>query len=399
MIDERAAFRAAAVAFLEAHAARQPRHDASGWGRGSDAIGLLEPRPDRDAERELLERGRAWRRTVFDHGFGWLGGPSQLGGGGRDPALDEEYRQAEADFDVPDQQPFATGTRLVAPAVLSHGSDELQRRYLPGIFRGDLVLCQLLSEPEAGSDLASLRTTAVRDGSSWVVTGQKVWTSQAHLADVGQLLARTETTARQPHAALTMFLVDMRSPGLTVRPLRQMTGEAHFNEVFLDEVRVPDDDRVGELGAGWGAVMATLTAERAAVGTGAANASVDPVARLVDLARHTGRAGEPLIRQALAAVHTGAQLRRLLALRSEAAGGAFGSILKLRFSQDTFDCAQLAGRLLGPSLTADSGSWGTYAWSRWVTEAPMLRIAGGTDEIQRNVLAERMLGLPKEPRR
>jgi len=397
-VDE---FRASALAFLTAHASRRMCPTGDAWGVGDDAIGLLDGYRDRIAEAAALERGRAWRRLVFDNGFGWLGGPPTLGGGGRSAQLDEEYRLLEREFDVPDQQPFATGTHLVAPAVLANGSDDVQRRFLPGLFRGDLVACQLLSEPEAGSDLAGLRTRATRDGDDWIVSGQKVWTSQAHLADIGQLLARTGAEAPK-HRGLTMFLVDMRSPGVMVRPLRQMTGETHFNEVFLDEVRVPDTNRVGPLGSGWSAVMATLMAERAAVGSGAANSAVDPVARLIGLARHRGRAGDARVRQCLAVAHTNAELRRFLGLRLEAMAtdcspGSEGSILKLLFSEQGRSCGDVAGDLLGPALTADSGEWGAFAWTRWVTGAPMLSIAGGTDEIQRNTIAERVLGLPKEP--
>ena len=401
--DEITSFRAEALRFLRATA--MPRLDAAttGWGVGSDAVGLLDGH-DRTEEAADLERSRAWRRTVFDSGFGWLGGPVELGGAGRNPTLDEEFRLLERTFDVPDQQPFATGTRLVAPAVLAHGSPDLQRRYLPGIFRGDLLVCQLLSEPEAGSDLAALRTRAVRDGDDWVMTGQKVWSSQAHLSEVGQLLARTDPDVPK-HAGLTMFLVDMDLPGITVRPLRQMTGEEHFNEVFFDDVRIPDANRIGELGSGWHAVIATLMAERASVGSGANNSAVDAVGRLVDLARHRDRLADPVVRQRLAALHTVAQLRRYLVLRHDARvatgapPGPEGSILKLLFGEEARRCADLAGDLLGASVTADAGEWGTFAWSRWITGTPMMRIAGGTDEIQRNTLAERVLGLPKEPSR
>jgi alkylation response protein AidB-like acyl-CoA dehydrogenase len=397
-------FRAEATAFLDAHATRRPPLQEESWGEGDDTIGLLDPHPDRATEVAELERSREWRRTVFDAGFGWLGGPPEYGGAGRDPALDEEFRRLERQYVVPDQQPFATATHLVAPAILEYGSDDLKRRHLRPMFRGDVVACQLLSEPDAGSDLASLRTSAVRHGDEWIITGQKVWTSQAHLAEVGQLLARTDPAAPQ-HRGITMFVIDMQAPGVTVRPLRQMTGESHFNEVFLEEVRVPDTDRVGEPGTGWGAVMATLMAERAAVGAGAANSAVDPIARLTELADHLDRRRDPVVRQQLAKVHTMAELRRHLVARRQAAvdagrpAGAEGSIVKLLFAQQAADCSALAGALLGPSLVADGREWGTFAWSRWVCGAPMLRIAGGTDEIQRNVLAERVLGLPKEPRR
>ncbi len=400
---EVARFRAEALEFLERNSSRRRHATSSGWGAGSDTIGLLDTHSDRDEEKATLERSRAWRRLVFDHGFGWLSGPVDLGGAGRSAHLDEEYRVLEREFDVPDQQPFATGTHLVAPAVQAYGSADLQRRYLPGIFRGDLVTCQLLSEPEAGSDLAGLRTTAVRDGDVWVVSGQKVWSSQAHLAEVGQLLARTDAAVPK-HEGITMFILDMNLPGVTVRPLRQMTGETHFNEVFLDEVRIPDANRVGAQGAGWRAVMSTLMAERASVGSGANNSAVDPVSRLIDLARHVDRLDDPIVRQGISGAHTNSQLRRYLMLgheRAVASGqppGPHGSILKLLFGQQAVRCSEIAAQLLGPMLVAESGEWGTYAWSRWVMGTPMMRIAGGTDEIQRNVLAERILGLPKEPR-
>ena len=402
MGDELAEFRDAALRFLEDNALRRVADTQSGWGVGSDAIGLLDSHTDRAEEAAALERSREWRRRVFQHGFGWVGGPLALGGGGRSPQLDEEYRRLEAEFDVPDQQPFATGTHLVAPALMAHGSPELQAKYLPGIFTGELVVCQLLSEPEAGSDLAGLKTKAVRDGDDWIVTGQKVWSSQAHLSQVGQLLVRTDTDVPK-HQGITMFVLDMDAPGVTVVPLRQMTGETHFNEVFLDEVRIPDANRVGEPGSGWRAVMATLMSERAAVGSGANNSAVDPVARLIEMARHLDRAHDPIVRQRLAERHTNAELRRLLIGRHEAtmlagkAPGAEGSILKLLFGEQATQCAELAAELLGLSVLADSGEWGTYAWGRWITGAPMMRIAGGTDEIQRNTLAERLLGLPREP--
>jgi alkylation response protein AidB-like acyl-CoA dehydrogenase len=390
-------FRNKALEFLHANASPK-QVEASGWGIGDDGIGLLEGHVDRDAEREGVERARKWRQHVFDSGFGWLGGPTDLGGAGRSPHLDRIYRDLERGFDVPDQQPFATGMNLVAPAVLAHGSDDVKRRYVPGMFRGDLLACQLLSEPEAGSDLAGLKTRAVRDGDHWVVTGQKVWTSQAHLAEVGQLLARTDPDLPK-HKGISMFLMDMDTPGVTVRALRQMTGETHFNEVFLDEVHIPAENLVGEPGAGWGAVMATLQAERAAVGAGDTNAAVDPVARLIDLAQARGRSSDPTIRQELARAHTAAEIRRHLAGRHQAdsTNPAAGSILKLLFAVDASRCADIAGHILGSALTADGGSWGTYSWGRWVTGAPMMHIAGGTDEIQRNVLGERVLGLPKEP--
>lgn len=352
---------------------------------------------------EDLAEARVWRAKVFDAGFGWLGGPPDLGGAGRSPLLDEEYRQLELGFDVPSQNIFSSAMSLVAPSILAYGSADLKMRFLPGMFRGDILCCQLLSEPDFGSDLAGIATRAVRDGDDWIVTGQKVWSSYAHLAEAGQLLARTNPDVEK-HQGLTMFIIDMKSPGVEVKPLRQMTGDYHFNEIFLSEVRVPDRNRVGAPGEGWRAVQATLMSERHAVASGATNPGPDPVERLRQLASRQGLAGDPRVRQDLARIYINAEILRLLnlhkaeMLRTGQALGAEGSIAKLANARQAHMIGEVASRLLGPALTADIGEWGTYAWSRWVTGAPHRRIAGGTDEIQHNILAERVLGLPRDPK-
>ena len=364
-------------------------------------VGLLDGHDDRIEEAAALERSRTWRRLVFDSGYGWLGGPVELGGAGRSATLDEEYRILKRAFDVPDQQPFATGTRLVAPAVLAHGSAELQRRYLPGIFRGDLLVCQLLSEPEAGPTSPRRAPVPCATATSGWCGPEGVVVAGPPVA--GRSAARPHRSRRPKHQGLTMFLIDMDLPGITVRPLRQMTGEEHFNEVFFDEVRVPDANRIGELGAGWRAVIATLMAERASVGSGANNSAVDPIGRLVDLARHQGRLTDPIIRQRLAALHTGRPAPPLPHAPPRSEGGGRQAARSRRLDpqaalrREARRCAELAGELLGASVLADTGEWGTFAWTRWITGTPMMRIAGGTDEIQRNTLAERVLGLPKEP--
>jgi len=397
--DERRAFVAEAMAFLEANAERRVRRTRFVWGEGPDELGLMGGRDEGDEDARLAA-ARAWRAKVFDAGFGWLGGPVAYGGAGRSPELDRVYRSLEADFDVPDQGAWGVAWEMVAPAVLAHGSEDLKRRFLRPIHRGELLCSQLLSEPEAGSDLAGLKTRAVRDGDEWVVNGQKVWNSYAHKADLGQLMARTDPDAPK-HKGLTMFLLDMASPGVDPRPLRQMNGNAEFNEVFLTDVRVPDADRVGEAGTGWSAVLTTLMSERAAVGSGKTASSVDAPSMVVELARHLDRAGDPLVRQELAEVVTHQRLIEWLTARSEsavAAGrerGAEGSIVKLVSSRQNRRIADLAARLLGPAVTADSGEWGTYAWARYLCSTPGLRIAGGTDEIQHNILGERVLGLPR----
>jgi acyl-CoA dehydrogenase len=399
--DERQAFVEEATAFLEANAERRPaKSDTFVWGKGPE-VSLMGGKDD-GGEDARLGQARVWRAKVFDAGFGWLGGPVQYGGAGRHPELDHVYRALEADFIVPDQGAWGVAWEMVAPAVLAHGSEDLKRRYLRPIYRGELLCSQLLSEPEAGSDLAGLRTRAVRDGDEWVVNGQKVWNSYAHKADIGQLMARTDPNVPK-HQGLTMFLLPMHSEGVEPRPLKQMNGNAEFNEVFLTDVRVPDANRVGEAGTGWRAVLTTLMSERAAVGSGKNN-TLDAATLLLELARHQERTDDPVVRQRLAEVLTHKKLIDWLTLRAEAAvdagqeRGAEGSIVKLISSRQNRRIANLAGDLLGPLMTADSGDWGTYSWARYLCSTPGMRIAGGTDEIQHNILGERVLGLPRDPR-
>jgi alkylation response protein AidB-like acyl-CoA dehydrogenase len=400
--DERRAFIAEATAFLEANAERRAtRTEGFTWGEGADEVRLMGGKED-GSEDERLAAARVWRATVFDAGFGWLGGPVQYGGAGRSPELDQIYRSLESEFDVPDQGAWGVAWEMVAPAVLAHGSEDVKQRFLRPIYRGELLCSQLLSEPEGGSDLAGLRTRAVRDGDQWVVNGQKVWSSYAHKADLGQLMARTNPDVPK-HQGLTMFLLPMDMEGVEVRPLRQMNGAAEFNEVFLTDVRVPDANRVGDAGSGWRAVLTTLMSERAAVGSNKSS-TVDATSLLLELARHLERTDEAVVRQRLAEVVTHKRVLEWLTLRAEAAvaggkeRGAEGSIVKLISSRQNRRIANLAGDLLGPAFTADTGEWGTYSWSQFLCSTPGLRIAGGTDEIQHNILGERVLGLPRDPR-
>ena len=399
--DEANAFVAEATAFLEANAERRPGSDApAAWGEGPQ-VSLMGGADPAEEDRRLAD-ARVWRAKVFDAGFAWLSGPVAYGGGGRHPDLDDVYRTLEAGFDVPDQSAWGVAWEMVAPAVLVHGSEALKQRYLRRIMRGELLCSQLLSEPENGSDLAGLRTRAVRDGDEWVVNGQKVWSSYAHKADIGQLMARTDPDVPK-HQGITMFLLPMDTPGVDPRPLRQMNGNAEFNEVFLTDVRVPDANRVGEAGNGWRAVLTTLMSERVAVGSGKSSTALDPSAMVIELARHASRHTDPVVRQSLAGIYTNRRLLQWLAARTAqavAAGrplGPEGSIMKLLANHQNQAIGSLAGSLLGPSMVADTGDWGTYAWANFLCSAPGLRIAGGTDEIQHNILGERVLGLPREP--
>ena len=398
---EREAFVAEAMAFLEANAERRPtRRETFEWGKGPEITLMGRDRGDEDAR---LAAAKAWRAKVFDAGFGWLGGPTEYGGGGRHPELDRIYRSLESEFDVPDQSAWLVAWEMVAPAVLAHGSEDLKQRYLRRIYRGELICSQLLSEPEGGSDLAGLRTRAVRDGDEWIVNGQKVWSSYAHKADIGQLMARTDPNVPK-HQGLTMFLLPMDTPGVEPRPLKQMNGHAEFNEVFLTDARVPDANRVGEAGTGWRAVLTTLMSERAAVGSGKSSNALDAAGMLIELAKHLGRIDDPVVRDRLVEVVTHKRLLEWLTMRAEAevaAGrerGAEGSIVKLISSRQNRRIADVAGQLLGPAMTANTGEWGTFSWAEYLCSTPGMRIAGGTDEIQHNILGERVLGLPREPR-
>ena len=251
------------------------------WGEGPDVISAIGGSSD---EPEELARAQAWRALLFDDGYGWLSGPTEYGGGGYDVAYEDRFAQVLDEFDTPDQGIFSVARGMVAPAVQEHGSAELKARYLRRIHRGELICAQLLSEPEAGSDLGGLKTRAVRDGDEWVVNGQKVWSSNAHVAQIGQLLARTDPDAPK-HRGISMFLLDLDTPGVEVRPLRQMNGEAHFNEIFLSDVRVPHANMVGDPGGGWRAVITTLMNERHVVATGNGSRP-EFVEKLFALARH-----------------------------------------------------------------------------------------------------------------
>jgi alkylation response protein AidB-like acyl-CoA dehydrogenase len=397
-------FEREALAFLRANA--KPRVPVTqAWGEGSDAVQLL-PERTIEEERQELEAARRWSRLRFDAGFGWITGPPAYGGRGLPAEYQRRYDALEAEFDTPSQAVFAIGLGMVAPTILAHGTEEVKQRYLKALYRGDVVACQLFSEPNAGSDLASLETRAVRDGDEWVVTGQKVWTSGAHISDIGEILCRTDPDAPK-HRGITAFLVDMHAPGVEVRPLRQMTGGASFNEVFFTEVRIPDSHRLGEVNDGWTVALTTLMNERAAIGVGISGGGASTLMssqRLIELVRHQGRANDPLVRQQLAAIYAHGKVasytnqRATAKLRAGQVPGPELSIAKLALSMNMRRMVELLSSVLGMKLVADSGEWGTFAWSQFVLGAPAIRIAGGSDEIMRNIIGERVLGLPKEPK-
>ena len=362
----------------------------------SDVIEVhgLERRPEPEAAAAVTAAA-AWQALKFDAGLGWITGPRRYGGRELPTPYGRVYAEREAAYDAPDVTPLNVGTKMLSAAILAHGSELLRRQLLPALHRGDVIGCQLFSEPDAGSDLSAVRTTATLHQGEWELVGEKVWTSKAQFSDLGLCVART-AAADDPHAGLTMFLVDMRGPGVEVRPLRQMNGHASFNQVLLDGARVPDTHRVGAVGEGWAVVRTTLMSERAGVGKGAKDPADSALGRMLELGPGLGLVDDVLLRQELADLYGHVRTAEFASQRSQAAPGPAGSINKLLRSRNLQRASTLAGNMLGPRLVAGEG--GDAMWTDFVLCAPGVRLGGGTDEIQLNVLAERVLGLPRDPR-
>lgn len=388
-------FLAAARRFLADHYPPAHRRQAFAWGRGSDEVRVFQE-PDPVAEADLLPRIRAWRGLLWDAGYGWISGPAAYGGAGLPAAYQRAFEALTREFEVPGDASLTIGLGMIAPTILQHGSDEQKKRYLPALYRGELIGCQLFSEPGAGSDLASVATRARRDGDRWLISGQKVWTSGAHIADVGEIICRTADEPR--HGNLTAFLLDMHAPGVTVRPLRQMTGGASFNEVFLDEVVVPDDARLGDEGGGWPVALTTLAFERGAMGHSAfGGAGILSTDRLIALTRHAGKDQDPVVRRQFGELITRLRVARYTqqVMAARRASGPELALGKLALSGNMVAVGEYAASVLGARLIADTGEWGTYAWTSVVLGAPGYRLGGGTDEILKNTIAHRVLGLDR----
>lgn len=392
-------FRSESLAFLEANA--QPKAEATEfvWGEGPDDASLFET-VDREKERRELAEAQAWRAKKYDANLGWITGNPELGGRGLTRQHEQAFNQLENQFDVPNQGFFGIGLGMVAPTINDHANPEVAADVLPKMYRGDIVGCQLFSEPGAGSDLASLQMKAERDGDEWLITGQKVWTSGAHYSDIGEVICRTDPD--QPkHRGLTGFIVDMKAPGVEIRPLRQMTGGANFNEVFFNEVRVPDTHRLGDVNDGWRVALTTLMNERASIG-GGSNAG-GGFTRLKEMVRHFGLDDDPVVRQDLMDIYIRGQVLRYNNQRSMAAmkrgqlPGPEMSGGKLLLTENMRRTSAFVSKVLGPRLSADSGEWGTFSWAGYVLGMPGMAIAGGSDQVLRNIMGERVLGLPKEP--
>jgi alkylation response protein AidB-like acyl-CoA dehydrogenase len=352
----------------------------------------------------VVVRGKTFQNALADAGLAALTYPVEFGGAGLDAEHQKVFDEESNGYEMPSRQ-FMVGIGICAPTLLEYGTDEQRRTYLPALLRADAVWCQLFSEPGAGSDVASLQTRAERDGDEWVVNGQKVWTSGAHYADYGLLVARTNRDVPK-HRGISMFIVDMHSPGITSRPLRQIDGRAHFNEVFLDDVRLPADAIVGQVDDGWRVTLAMLANERVAIGAGGSSQSLssDGYGSVLRLARARGRTDDPEVRQELAELYVLERILALLGMRirealvSGRAPGPEGSVAKLAATVLGKQSASLGMAIAGAgglAWSSDDASGGHEASA--FLFAPMLGIAGGTTEIQKNIIGERVLGLPKDP--
>ncbi|HNP55343.1 MAG TPA: acyl-CoA dehydrogenase family protein [Gordonia sp. (in: high G+C Gram-positive bacteria)] len=353
----------------------------------------------REGHEAVVEQVRRFQRALFDTGLAWPSGPAEFSGMELPATHQAVLDEVLEDMGFPSREALFVGLNIVAPALVHHAAPELANRVVGGLYRGELIGCQLFSEPGAGSDLASVATRAVREGDEWVLNGQKVWTSMGHLADVGEALVRTDPAAPK-HAGLTMFLVDMHAPGVTVRPIRQMTGGAAFNEVFLDEVRVPDSARIGGVGEGWTVASTSLGSERSTMSGAAGPLTPYVTERLVALVRRLGAEADPIHRRQIAKT-----VAAVTAMRTSAAltPGSWthhlapmsGSVAKMLMVRALDEIATLVAEVLGSDAFVDSGARDEFAWSEFVLGVPALHLAGGTDEIQRNVIAQRGLGLPR----
>jgi alkylation response protein AidB-like acyl-CoA dehydrogenase len=343
-----------------------------------------------------------YQRAVFDAGYGWITGPAEFGGAELPSAFEKAFATVERDFTIPSKGPLSVSLGMVAPTLAQFGSDRAKSRWLRGLRRADTVGCQLFSEPAAGSDLAAVKARASQNSDGgWTLDGQKVWTSGAHYSDIGIALTRTSDGPR--HRNLTAFVVDMQLPGVEVRPLRQITGASDFNEVFLTDVRVEDYCRLGETGQGWSVAIAMLMHERGAIGGSSSGGSGlfrmdDLAAWIIDLDRQD----DPAVIDAYARVYSGITAAKAMRARADAnlkANGVPGpemSLGKLALTANLQSLSDLVSVVLGPQLIADTGRPRSYAWSELVLSVPGMRIGGGTDEIHRNTVAERFLGLPKD---
>jgi alkylation response protein AidB-like acyl-CoA dehydrogenase len=346
---------------------------------------------------EALQRRRDWQRRLHAAGYVGVSWPREHGGQGGSPVDEMIVHQELALARAPDMV-GVIGLYMAGPTIIAHGTQAQKERYLRPLLSADEIWCQGFSEPDSGSDLASLTTRAEVDGDTLVVNGQKVWSSFAHVADWCILLARSEPRRQRPHDGLTYLILDMHAPGVEVRPLRQMTGDAEFNEIFLTDVRVPAANVLGEVGGGWGVAMTTLMHERATFGAGVQVRTRITLDELLALVRQSELRRDPVTRQRLAQLFIEVEAMRLNGHRGFAAmlrgevPGPEGSINKLMWSEVNQRLTETAMEVLGPAALLGDGDG---RWAFQFLRARANTIEGGTSEVLRSILAERVLGLPR----
>ena len=382
--DEAESFRTRCRAFLDEH-----------------ATGLTFDGPDPRGDQAIAQ-AKAFQGKLVESGLGGLTYPTEFGGAGLTKAHERIWREEYAGYpDMTAQLTISHGMCL--PMLNEYGTDEQKQRFLADNLAARSVWCQMFSEPGAGSDVASLQTRAERDGDEWIINGQKVWTTLAHVSDHGILIARTDPD--QPkHAGISMFIVDMHAPGVEIRPIHQIDGGMHFNEVFFTDLRVPKDWLIPPLHDGWRLATAMLMYERVAIGGGSTSGITTPHARrLIEHARKTGRLDEPVLRQELMRLYSEETAKSLVSMRTRAelqAGktpGPGGSLGKLHGVQILRHVRELASEVVGMESDAwNEGDKGEQ-WAKLILTSFQASIAGGTDEIQKNIIGDRVLGLPREP--
>jgi alkylation response protein AidB-like acyl-CoA dehydrogenase len=351
------------------------------------------PGREPDGEGDVFEFRRAWQRALNERGWAGLSWPTEYGGAGATLVEQAIFYEEAARAGAP-QMANVLGLAMGGPTVIAHGTEEQKQRFLPPILSADEIWCQGFSEPGSGSDLASLKTRAVRNGGEWVVTGQKVWTTYAHEAKWCMLVARTDPEAPK-HRGLTYFLMDMEQEGVEVRPLVQITGEAEFNELFIDGARIPEENIVGGVGKGWPVAITTLMHERAGLAFALQVQVQIALRELQQLIRDAGLARDPVIRQRFAQVYVEAQVLRLNAYRgltgvmTRGAPGPEGSLGKWHWAEVNQALTELAMDVAGPGALIADG------WTHRFLRARANSIEGGTTEILKNIVAERVLGLPR----
>ncbi len=349
-----------------------------------------------------FEQSQAYFKALADEGLGGIVYPKDFGGAGLTKDHDKIFREVAAAFPAMNSD-FIISHGMCLPVLNDFGTEEQKRAYMPDCIAGQTLWCQMFSEPGAGSDVASLQTKAERDGDEWIINGQKVWTTLAHKSDYGVIIARTDPDVVK-HAGISMFILPMDAPGVEVRPIHQIDGGSHFNEVFFTDVRIPVDNLLGELNNGWNQSTAMLMYERVAIGTIGGGSIKQPTFEMLKKAAAAGdRLDDPTVRQDLMRIYSMETTKSLVSLRTRAemqagrAPGPGGSIGKLFGSVIAWRTRELAANLLGPGSVAwDTDDAGGDKLSSYTLNSFQSSIAGGTDEIQRNIIGDRVLGLPRD---